>query len=52
MKIVYTRMVYSEIKLMKGKALKKHSLYGKKAASVLLKQFINGNERYHTTDAP
>jgi len=29
---------------MKGKALRKHSLHGKKAASVLLKLFISGNE--------
>jgi len=29
---------------MKGKALKKQSLYGKIAASVLLKLFISGNE--------
>jgi len=32
------------IKLMKGKALRKHSLYEKTAASVLLKLFIRGNE--------
>jgi len=36
---------------MKGKALRKHSLHGKTAVSVLLKLFINGNERCHTTDA-
>jgi len=35
---------------MKGKALRKHSLHGKTAASVLLKLFISGNERCHTTD--
>jgi len=29
-------------KLMKGKALRKHSLHGKTAASVLLKLFISG----------
>jgi len=29
-----------------------HSLHGKTAASVLLKLFISGNERCHTTDAP
>jgi len=50
MKMVFTRMFYSEIKLIKRKALMKHSLHGKIAASVLLKQFISGNERYHTTD--
>jgi len=32
------------IKLMKGKALKKHSLHVKTAASVLLKLFISSNE--------
>ena len=32
------------IKLMKGKALRKHSLHEKIAASVLLKLFISGNE--------
>jgi len=31
-------------KLMKGKALRKHSLHEKTAASVLLKLFISGNE--------
>ena len=34
----------SKIKLMKGKALRKHSLHEKTAASVLLKLFISGNE--------
>jgi len=29
---------------MKGKALRKQSLHGKTAASVLLKLFISGNE--------
>jgi len=37
---------------MKGKALRKHSLHEKTAASVLLKLFISGNEWCHTTDAP
>ena len=32
--------------------LMKQSLHGKTAVSVLLKLFIRGNERYHTTDAP
>jgi len=32
------------IKLMKGKALRKHSLHEKTADSVLLKLFIKGNE--------
>jgi len=32
------------LKLMKGKALRKHSLHEKTAASVLLKLFISGNE--------
>jgi len=32
------------IKLMKEKALRKHSLHKKTAASVLLKLFISGNE--------
>ena len=41
-----------KIKLMKGKALRKHSLHEKTAASVLLKLFISGNEWCHTTDAP
>ena len=39
-------------KLMKGKALRKHSLHEKTAASVLLKLFISGKEWCHTTDAP
>ena len=33
-----------QIKLMKGKAVRKHSLHEKTAASVLLKLFISGNE--------
>jgi len=37
---------------MKGKALRKHSLHEKTAASVLLKLFISGNKWCHTTDAP
>ena len=43
---------YNNNKLMKGKALRKHSLHEKTAASVLLKLFISGNEWCHTTDAP
>ena len=39
-------------KLIKGKALRKHSLHGKKAALVLLKMFISGNESCYTNDAP
>jgi len=35
---------FINIKLMKGKALRKHSLHEKTAASVLLKLFISGNE--------
>jgi len=42
----------SNNKLMKGKALRKHSLHEKTAASVLLKLFISRNEWCHTTDAP
>jgi len=34
------------------KALRKHSLNGKIAASVLLKLFVSGNKRCLTTDAP
>ena len=36
------------IKLMKGKAFRKHSLHEKTAASVLLKLFISSNERCHS----
>jgi len=39
-------------KLMKWKDLRKQSLQGKTAASVVLKLFICGNERCHTTDTP
>jgi len=42
----------SQIKLMKGKALRKHILHEKTAASVVLKLFISSNEWCHTTDAP
>jgi len=53
--MLYLRMVYylnhglvdvsfQYIKLMKGKALRKHSLHEKTAASVLLKLFISSNE--------
>ena len=45
-------MILSKIKLMKGKALRKHSLHEQTAASVLLKLFISGNEWCHTTDTP
>jgi len=40
----------SNIKLMKGKAPRKHSLHEKTAASVLLKLVISSNEWCHTTD--
>jgi len=36
--------LYEKIKLMKGKALRKHSLHEKTAASVLLKLFTSGND--------
>jgi len=36
------------IKVMKGNAVRKQSLHGKTAASVLLNLFISGNERCHT----
>ena len=36
--------------LRKEKALRKHSLHGKIAASVLLELFISGKERCNTTD--
>jgi len=39
-------------KLMKGKTLRKYSLYENIAASVLLKLFISSNKRCHTTDTP
>ena len=39
-------------KSKKGKVPRKYELHGGKAASVLLKLFINGNQRCHTTDAP
>jgi len=37
---------------MKGKALRQQGQHENIAASVLLKLFISGNERCHTTDAP
>jgi len=40
------------IKLRNWNALRKHSLHGKLAASVLLKEFISGKEIYHATEAP
>ena len=36
--------ILEHVKLMKGKALRKHSLHEKTAASVLLKLFISGNK--------
>jgi len=36
--------VIDNMKMMKGKALRKHSLHEKTAASVLLKLFNSGNE--------
>ena len=46
------RHLIKKIKLMKGKALRKHSLHGKTAASVLLKLYISGYDLCHPTDAP
>jgi len=43
--------LYKLFKLMKGKALRKHSLREKIAASVLLNLLISSNEWCHTTDA-
>ena len=52
-KKTYTQVTrHVQIKLMKRKALKKHSLNGKTAGSVLLNLFIRGNEICHTTDDP
>ena len=42
----------SLIKMMKGKALRKHSLHEKTIASVLLELFITSNELCLITDAP
>ena len=42
--IVRIVRIMCKIKLMKGKALERHSLHEKTAASVLLKLFISGNE--------
>jgi len=40
------------IKRMRRIALRKQSLHGKIAGSVLSKLFISGNERRHSIDAP
>ena len=48
--MVHLNLTYNT--LIKRKALRKHSLHEKTAASVLLKLFISSNERCHTTDAP
>ena len=50
--IIMCELCCASIKLMKGKAPRKHSLHEKTAASVLLKMFFSGNEWCHTTDAP
>jgi len=42
--LVLNQINTRKIKLMKRKALKKHSLHEKTAASVLLKLFISSNE--------
>ena len=43
--VLYDKVyVMANKKLMNGKALGKHSLHEKTAASVLLKLFISGNE--------
>ena len=50
-----THLFEHQIKLRektKGNDLRKHSLREKIAAPVLLKLFISGYERCHTTDAP
>ena len=41
--VLRTEQLIKTIKLMKGKALRKHSLHEKTAASVLLKLFISSN---------
>ena len=41
---IFLLPTFRGIKLMKGKALRKHSLHEKTAASVLLKPFISSNE--------
>ena len=51
-RLLYKKNGCMNIKLMKGKALRKHSLHEKTAASVLLKLFISSNEWCHTTYAP
>ena len=43
-KICYSIYNSNNKKLMKGKALRKHSLHEKTAASVLSKLFLSGNE--------
>jgi len=42
--ILHAFFIFLNMKLMKGKALRKHSLHEKTAASVLLRLFISGNE--------
>jgi len=37
--------------LRKENALRKHSMHGKVAASVLIKLFINGNEKCYSIEA-
>jgi len=50
---VYRKDLASDINnLRKGKVFGKHRLDEKKTTPVLLKLFINGNERRHTTEAP
>ena len=41
---LYIMDIIYDIKLMKGKTLRKHNLHEKTAASVLLKLFISSNE--------
>jgi len=43
---------YSKFNSVNGEDLRKQSLHGETTSSVLLKLFINGNERCHTTDTP
>ena len=48
----YSTLFGEEYETEEREALRKHGLNEKTAASVLLKLFISGNERCHTTDAP
>ena len=50
--VTSARHLISQLIWKKRKVLRKHSLHGEIAVSVLLELFINGYKRFHARDDP